>query len=183
MYVTSGIMLLRSQNIHFDGLRLEDVVYITEEMNADMIDTAVYPYDTLLNITGASLGRCAMVPPSIGRANVNQHVCIIRPLVQQCNPSFMAFMTSSRVIQYQVFASEEGTSREGISFEKIGNFKIALPPLDEQAEIASYLNEQTSRIDALEDKNQQSIETLQEYRSALISAAVTGQIDVREEVV
>jgi type I restriction enzyme S subunit len=59
---------------------------------------------------------------------------------------------------------------------------IAYPTRDEQRSIAFFLDRETARIDTLKDKIQHSIELLQEYRSALISAAVTGQIDVREEV-
>ena len=67
--------------------------------------------------------------------------------------------------------------------EKFGNLRIPWPPGNERGLIADFLDNETNRINDLKDKIQESIDTLQEYRSALISAAVTGQIDVREEVV
>ena len=64
---------------------------------------------------------------------------------------------------------------------QIGEIIIPLPPLPEQQAIARYLDRETGRIDALIEKIEASIERWQEYRSALITAAVTGKIDVREE--
>jgi type I restriction enzyme S subunit len=79
IYENEGIPLLRSQNIHFDALRLDDVAYISEEIHQNMIATEVHEGDVLFNITGASIGRCNYWPKDIGIANVNQHVCIVRP--------------------------------------------------------------------------------------------------------
>ena len=78
-YLDSGVPLLRSQNVHFEGLRLEDVAYIAKETHDEMNGTKLRARDVLLNITGASIGRCAFVPDGFGEGNVNQHVCILRP--------------------------------------------------------------------------------------------------------
>ncbi len=78
VYQESGVPFLRSQNIHDDGMRLDDVAYITHQMHAKMSGTAVRPDDLLLNITGGSIGRCCRVPTGFGDANVSQHVAIIR---------------------------------------------------------------------------------------------------------
>lgn len=79
VYQSSGIPLLRSQNIHFDGLRLDDVAYVDESVHESMENSKVLAGDVLLNITGASIGRCYFFDGTLGEANVNQHVCIIRP--------------------------------------------------------------------------------------------------------
>ena len=78
-YTESGIPFLRSQNIWNHDLELRDVAYIPAETHQKMSNTVVYPNDVLLNITGASLGRCAIYPDQLGEANVSQHVTIIRP--------------------------------------------------------------------------------------------------------
>ena len=67
--------------------------------------------------------------------------------------------------------------------EVIGNLAVTVPPIDEQTEIANYINRETFRLDTLISKTKRSIELLKERRSALITAAVTGQIDVRERAV
>ena len=68
-----------------------------------------------------------------------------------------------------------------INNEQIGSIKIALPPLPEQTAIAAYLDAKTAKLDALTAKVEEAIERLQEYRTALITAAVTGKIDIRQE--
>jgi type I restriction enzyme S subunit len=180
IYKNSGVMFLRSQNVHFEGLELEDVVYIGESIDYEMKSTRVLPEDILLNITGASLGRCCIVPPSFPRANVNQHVCILRPVAEKIDASFFHKTISSSSIQSQIFALENGSSREGINFSQIGDLVFAKPKdLTEQRAIAAHLDRETAKLDALAAKVRVAIERLAEYRSALISAAVTGKIDVR----
>jgi len=66
-----------------------------------------------------------------------------------------------------------------ISQGTIREFIIALPPLDEQAQILDFINTETAKFDTLTAEAQRAIALLQERRTALISAAVTGQIDVR----
>ena len=67
-----------------------------------------------------------------------------------------------------------------ISQNQIENIPVALPPLSEQQAIATYLDSETSKIDTRIAKRRKQIELLQEYKQALITAAVTGKIDVRE---
>lgn len=72
------------------------------------------------------------------------------------------------------------SAQPGIYLGALGNFCITLPSLEEQQAIAQFLDQQTNKIDTLITKTKTSIEKLKEYRTALISAAVTGKIDVRE---
>jgi type I restriction enzyme S subunit len=178
IYRNSGVIFLRSQNIHFDGLRLEDVVYIDDVIDKEMASTRVRPQDVLLNITGASLGRCSIVPSDFPAANVNQHVCIIRPIHKSIQPSFLLSAIASNTIQAQIFSSENGTSREGLTFSQIANLVLAVPSnLSEQQAIASFLDRETAKIDALIAKKERLIELLQEKRTAIISHALTKGLD------
>lgn len=77
-YLESGVPLLRNQNIHFEGLELDNVAYISGKTHSEMINSQLKARDVVLNITGASIGRCTFVPDDFGEGNVNQHVCIIR---------------------------------------------------------------------------------------------------------
>lgn len=181
-YVSSGVIFLRSQNVHFSGLRLDDVVYIPPEIDRDMASSRVHSLDVLLNITGASLGRCSLVPENFPPANVNQHVCIIRPYSDRLMPKLLNYALMSDYMQFQIFANEDGISREGLNFRAIGNMIVAVPPLAEQRAISEYLDRETARIDRLIGEIEESIALLQRQRTALISAAVTGKIDVREQV-
>jgi len=182
VYKDDGIPFLRSQNIHFDGLKLEDVVYINEEIHEDMISTAIKPNDVLLNITGASIGRTSLVPEDFPKANLNQHVCILRPRKENVSPDFLHLVVSSDLIQNQIFAFENGTSREGLNFLQVGSLLVSLPSLSEQKQIVRQVREYEERIFSLSTGIENQIEKLKEYRQSLISASVTGKIDVRDEV-
>ena len=98
VYTKDGIPFIRSQNVHFDGLHLEDVAYISQKIHDEMTSTKLCPYDVLLNITGASIGRCTYVPEKFGQGNVNQHVCIIRS-TDKLNSVFLAEFLSLPVMQ------------------------------------------------------------------------------------
>lgn len=78
VYQDSGIPLFRSQNVTNDGFLLDDIVYISEDIHNSMAGSRLKPNDVLLNITGASIGRCYYLPQDFREGNVNQHVCIIR---------------------------------------------------------------------------------------------------------
>jgi type I restriction enzyme S subunit len=174
IYSNFGVIFIRSQNVHFDGLKLDDVAYIDDSIDSQMASTRVFPFDILLNITGASLGRCSIVPDGFPPANVNQHVCIIRPIPNLINSKFLNQVISSNAVQRQIFSVEDGVSREGLSFFQIGNLIIILPKdIEEQKAIAHFLDRETNKLDNLIAKKERFIELLQEKRTALISHAVT----------
>lgn len=181
VYQQSGIPLLRSQNIHFDGLRLDDVAYITDEIHNDMSGSKVLSGDVLLNITGASIGRCYFVDDKLGEANVNQHVCIIRPL-KGFITKFIYFLLCSNIGQIQIDLEQTGGGREGLNFEALSSFVIPAVNEEEQTAIVQHIETKRSRIDAIISKFKRQIELLKEYRTALISEAVTGKIDVRNQI-
>ncbi len=174
VYVDSGVILLRSQNVHFDNLALGDVVFIDDDIDNEMSETRVFFGDVLLNITGASIGRCCVFDQANTRANVNQHVCIIRPA--NFVADFLAMFLASSVGQLQIDISQNGASREGLNFGDLGNFIVLTPPFSEQAKIAKTIQFQVDAIGEQSLRVLQSISILEEYRSAVIMAAVTGQI-------
>jgi len=180
IYLTEGIPLIRSQNVLFIGLVISDLVYITEEIDAEMLSSRVYPDDVLINITGASIGRCCVVPGHISHSNVNQHVCILRPNFRTIKSEYLNTVLASNVGQTQVFMNQEGISREGLTFEDIGNFLIPLPPKDEQEKSIQYIKNYSSLLSKLDLVTRNTIKLLQERRTSLITAAVTGQLKIKE---
>ena len=173
-------MLIRSQNVYDDGFRLDDVVYIDDGIDNIQANSRVFPNDILLNITGASIGRVSLVPSDFGKANVNQHVCIFRPKLKEIFPQYLYLLFCSRQGKAQIFSYETGISREGLNFQEAGNFNFAIPPVEEQKQIAEYLDQKTTQIDQQKAKIQEAIELLKEYRTSLITNAVTGKIDVSQ---
>ncbi|NAS89850.1 restriction endonuclease subunit S [ANME-1 cluster archaeon AG-394-G21] len=181
VYEEDGIPLLRSQNIHFDGLKLEDVAFIPEKIHKTMLNCVVKKHDVLINITGASIGRCSHVEDEFEKANVNQHVCIIRP--KNVYYKFLSYFLSSRLGQDQVFSIQMGSSKEGLNFEQLGNFIILVPLKQEQQKIANFLDKATSKIDKTIKKIEEKIKLLEEYKKSLIHHVVTGKVDVRKSEV
>ncbi|EIW17359.1 MULTISPECIES: restriction endonuclease subunit S [Pelosinus] len=181
VYQDDGVIFLRSQNVHDDGLRLEDVAYISEEIDCTMKGSRVQKGDVLLNITGASIGRSCLVPENMGSANANQHVCIIRGKDESVS-AWLAECCLSGLIKEQIEFAQNGAGREGLNFEQIANMVIAVPPEAERKEISDWLTTQREHLNSLINKTEQSIQLLKERRTALITAAVTGKIDLREVV-
>jgi type I restriction enzyme S subunit len=179
VYVQEGIMILRSQNVHDKGLRLDDVAYITDEADSAQAASRVLAGDVLLNITGASIGRTSIVPTPFPQANVNQHVCILRPVRDLVTSEYLHLLLCSRQAKDQISSLENGTSREGLNFTQVGGLLFAFPPVQEQVAIVLTLASKVEAIDRQSEKVLSVIERLVEYRSSVITNAVTGKIDVR----
>ncbi|WP_208451741.1 restriction endonuclease subunit S [Burkholderia anthina] len=176
VYQDSGVLFLRSQNVYESGLKLEEAAFITDEVDEEMKGSRVRPGDVLLNITGASIGRSCLVPNVFERANVNQHVCIIRS-EQPSIAKWMSLCFPSKAIQAQIDFSQNGAGREGLNFEQIGKMLVALPPVSEIDEISRLIDRETTRIDALVDKKTRFIELLREKRQSIVTHAVTKGLE------
>lgn len=147
VYAPHGIKFLREQNIHDDGLHLDGVAYITEETHMDKSGSHVEAKDILMNITGGSIGRNALVPDDFDTANVNQHVLIIR-LVNKELRHYLHYCFSAPVILNQMFKKQVG-DKPGLSATKVENFLIPLPPLEEQKRIVACVEELLAVCDKL----------------------------------
>ena len=180
IYSQTGIPFLRSQNVHFDGLRLEAVARISLEIHNSLAGTHVSPGDVLLNITGASIGRVCAVPDDFAKGNVNQHVCIIRPKQSYLFPLILASYLSTNMMQREIRSEQSGASREGLKLQSIRNFPVVIPPLSEQTAIVQYLQQALSDIITSTVNCHRQIKLMNEYRTRLTADVVTGQLDVRE---
>lgn len=178
IYVNSGVKFLRSQNVHFEGLNLSDVVYITKKIDEEMKGTRVYVGDVLLNITGASIGRCYYVDETLGEANVNQHVCIIRPM--KLSTVYLKYLLQSNVGQMQVRLLQTGGNREGLSAASIKAFFIFNIPQSEQTAIAQHLDQKYKEIDKLISVKKEKIEQLKAYKKSVIFEYVTGKKNIND---
>ena len=177
-YTDSGVIFLRSQNIYDCTLNLESPTYISSEVDATMKSTRVLPDDVLLNITGGSIGRCSIVPKTLGLANVNQHVCIIRTNPLIFLPKYMQYFWVSTLGHLAIDLYQTGGNREGMSADAIRNTPIPYAPLNEQKEIADYLDAKCAEIDKLIAKKEQLVKELESYKKSLIYEVVTGKREV-----
>ena len=176
VYTDEGIIFLRSQNVLNGKLSLDDVAYITEDINSTMKSTEVYPNDILLNITGASIGRSCCVPESFERANVNQHVCIIR-LNKNYNSNFVMNQIISSRVQKQINSFQAGGNREGLNFEQIKGMKISSTTLEEQEKIASFF----SLIDKKIELQTEKVEELKNYKKGIMQKIFSQELRFKDE--
>jgi type I restriction enzyme S subunit len=173
-YVVERIPLIRSQNVLWGKLSLQDVAYISAEQHAKMVGSTVQPMDVLLNITGASIGRACVVPLGTPEANVNQHVCILRPK-KDLTPQFLLAQLLSTEGQRQIDLFQAGGNREGLNYDQIRTLKFSLPPLPEQRKIADILStwdETLETLDAL-------IAAKTRQKQALMQHLLTGKTRVK----
>jgi type I restriction enzyme S subunit len=171
LFVQSGD-LTDSLEVDFQSCKR---VQIAEDAEASR--TRLAPGDVVVCITGAKTGNVAVVEGLPEDAYVNQHLCLIRPS-NKVHPSFLGLLLKSRCGQTHFALAQYGL-KQGLSLENVREAPVPCPPMQEQVQIVAYADEIRSRYLALEAESRGSIAMLKERRSALISAAVTGQIDVR----
>lgn len=111
VYTTTGPILIRSQNVYDDGLRLADVAHFSYETYSKR-GSHVEARDILLNITGASIGRCAIVPDPFVEADINQHVLILR-LLDYSPQAYLHLAITSPVVQDAIMEQQVGATKEG----------------------------------------------------------------------
>ena len=164
-YKLSGRPFVRSQNVGWGVLLLDEIVYIDEQTHASFDSTEIKPCDVLLNITGASIGRSAVADERIVGGNVNQHVCIIRTKPNELNSLFLNHFLISERGQKQIESFQAGGNRQGLNFAQIRSFTLPLPPaLSEQQRIASCLTSLDDQI-TLET---QKLEALKTHKKGLM---------------
>jgi len=160
------------------GLRLETAKRITTPRNAEGVRTRMQDGDVVVCITGANTGRVAVSGHLNQTVFVNQHLSLVRPLPERVLPKFLAtILASSPVKAY--FAVKQYGLKEGLSLTNVAEAPLCVPPLKEQQAIIAHLAVIERKMDRLEALTSDQVSVLQERRTALISAAVTGKIDVR----
>ncbi len=160
------------------GLNLDTAQRITPPQNAEGVRTRVEEGDVVVCITGAKTGRVAFVENLSQTIYVNQHLSLIRPVHELVLPRFLATMIASSAVK-AYFSVEQYGLKEGLSLSKIAEIPLCLPPISEQHNIVSHLTSSEMKMDRLESMAEAQVACLRERRMALISAAVTGKIDVR----
>ena len=138
-YVEKGYSFFREQNIYNDGIHEEGLVYITEELLKTRENSTVMPMDILLNITGGSIGRCALIPDDFTKGSINQHILIIRMIDPRLR-FYIHTCICSPFIQKYIKGNTVG-DKDGFSAGRCKNMLIPLPPLEEQRRIVSVINE------------------------------------------
>ena len=164
-YKRKGRPFVRSQNVGWGTLLLDDIVFLDELTHASFVSTEIKIGDVLLNITGASIGRSSVADARVAGGNVNQHVCIIRTKFDVLSPFFLNQFLLCQLGQQQIDSCQAGGNRQGLNFAQIRSFTIPLPPmLEEQKRIADCL----TALDDLIGAETQKLDTLKTHKKGLM---------------
>ena len=175
VYSDSGIKFIRSQNVYDDGLFLDDVAFISDEINKKKSGSIVRAKDILLNITGGSIGRSALVPDDFDIANVNQHVIIIR-LVDDGLRFFLHHVIISPYIQNQIISRQVGSGRGGLSAETLSTFLIPIPPVREQEDIRRKAESGLALVTQIAHDEDSIGELITKCKEYILDLAIRGQL-------
>jgi type I restriction enzyme S subunit len=179
--VPSGVFLVTAKNVRMGWIDYEcSQEFVADDEYAEIMRRGIPKRNDILFTTEAPLGNVALVD----REDIALAQRIIRfrmdPIHFDSRFTLSAMM--SDYFQSQLERLSTGSTAEGLKASKLPMLWLVSPPVYEQHAITAFLDRETTGIDALIAKVRDAIERLKELRTALISAAVTGRIDVREEV-
>lgn len=158
-YCQNGITLVRSLNIYDFVFELQNLAFINEAQAKKLNGVTIEKDDILLNITGASVGRCTIIPEYLLPARVNQHVSIIRCNKEIADAKFLLYCINSASYKDALMSiADSGATREALTKDDIEKFQVLLPSLPLQQRIASIL----FAYDNLIEVNNQRIKLLEE---------------------
>ncbi|MCQ2255505.1 MAG: restriction endonuclease subunit S [Bacteroidaceae bacterium] len=167
-----------AKDVHFSGIDTSDLkeMYFTEkEQNSYQVEIG----DMLIVEGGAGAGGCAIIEEPTPETMIQNSIMIVRGNKKMENKYICYFVRSIVEKGYIEMVSNVATIPH-FTKDKLGNTTISVPPIDEQEQIASFLDSQTSKIDSLISELKSQIEDLKSYKQSLITEAVTGQVDVRD---
>jgi type I restriction enzyme, S subunit len=153
--------------------------YITKEKYQELLSFTTYPGDVLLTTRG-TIGRCAILPEDAELGILHPCLMRIQPHPKKLLAEYLSLLIQDTfLLQIQLFLLSNATTIDVIYSDTMKRMIIPIPSINEQKEIIDYLRQEVGKIGTLIAKIETAIERLREYRSALISAAVTGKIQIK----
>ncbi|PEJ14299.1 restriction endonuclease subunit S [Bacillus toyonensis] len=177
-FINEGPYLVTGTDFNQGGVDWGKCYHITEERYMEAPEIQLQENDLLITKDG-TIGKLALIKDLPGRASLNSHLLVLRPLNNLYSTKYLYWYLSSNVFIKYVDLKKTGTTFYGLSQDSVERFLFALPSMEEQKQITSYLDEQTELLDLTISMVQDQIQKLKDYRQSLIYEAVTGKIDVR----
>jgi type I restriction enzyme S subunit len=169
-YSKNGDLFLRINNVGYNEMKLQDLIYVTAPNNAEAIRTEIKSGDILLSIT-ADLGRTCVIPDNFPKAFINQHLAILR-LKKEYEPFFVSQVLSSEFGKLQFKKLNKGGVKAGLNFDDIKSLEFINPPIKNQAKYKKMLAEVLKQSDEIIAINKKSDNLFQ----ALIQKAFKGEL-------
>jgi type I restriction enzyme S subunit len=177
--VETGIPIIKSGDCIPHKLRLERLHRTTPDIEAPFARARVAPGDIVYAIRG-SIGMAAIVPDELRGANLTQDAARIAPR-SKINSRWLLYAIQSHGTWSQLAAGVVGATVKGINIRDLKRPVLPAPPFSEQVSMAEHLDHSVGKMDRSRAAAEQGIDLLREYRQALITAAVTGNLDLSKE--
>ncbi|MDM1262540.1 restriction endonuclease subunit S [Acinetobacter indicus] len=178
-FVFEGIRFLKAENIGKKPIvNSSPEFFITENVDAQLARSRLQEHDVLVIIAGATTGLSSVLQKELLPANTNQAVSFIRPKETEY-AKWISYWLSTHFAQSLIWMGAVQAAQPNLSMENLGNIDITLPSVEEIKTTLDFIDTVLLKIDDLIEKNIKAIDFMQERRTALISSAVTGKIDVR----
>lgn len=173
-YKEEGISLIRSMNVHNNKFVYKDLAFIDDEQAKKLKNVIIEENDILLNITGASVARCCIVPSEIIPARVNQHVSIVRTKQDIIIPVFLCYQFTNDTYQRMLWniATSGGATREAITKQQVENLEVIVPPIELQNKFADFVKQ----VDKLKFEMENSLKELEDNFNSLMQKAFKGEL-------
>ncbi|MFC5460163.1 restriction endonuclease subunit S [Massilia niabensis] len=179
-FVDDGYPLASIREVQSRFVSLDTAKRTTRHFYEQLIEGGRKPLPgDLIFSRNATVGEVAQVNELHPPFAMGQDVCLLRPLYEDWSSDFMQAVIRSSIVVEQLKNIMVGSTFKRVNVEEIRNLQVPAPPPDEQAKIAEFIINETNRLDLLKTEAERAVNLLNERRSALITAAVTGQIDVR----
>ena len=183
-FCEEGIQVIRIGNLYKNKLSLErNPVYVSSKIAIKNKNFIIKKGDLILSLTG-TLGKrdygFSVLIEKEGSFLLNQRVAKLIPNKNKIDTMFLNFLMKSEPYLAQLYSLPSGTKQANLSNNDVLGIVCSFPPLKEQQKIANHLDQKTKQIDTLIAKSTKAIELLKERRVALVSAVVTGKVDVRD---
>ena len=178
-YVDEGVPCLRSLNVSRGAIDMENLVFISQSANELHRKSKIFAGDVVVVRTGQA-GTAAVVPEEFDGANCIDLLIVRRS--ERILPQFVYYYLNSRTAISQAAELSVGAIQAHYNTSTLAQLVVPEISMEEQRCIVTHLDRTTKEIDELIAKIRRAIGCLEEFRTALISAAVTGRIDVRESV-
>jgi type I restriction enzyme S subunit len=180
-YSDEGALFFRITNLTRDTIRpkLKSLQYVTPPRGSEGERSKISLGDLLISIT-ADLGSVCVADENLEGGYVSQHVALCRPNGEVFSTDWFGYAILSDASKFQLLESGYGGTKMQLSLPDLRELVLAKPPKCEQVEIANFLDDKLKRFTEILDQAVQQITLLKERRTALISAAVTGKIDLRD---
>ncbi len=176
--VDDGVPFVQTTNMTTGNFDLKELQRTSAEIAKLYPRSRLSGGEVLLGIR-ASIGAAHVVPATLMGANLSRGVARIVPNDRIVNRYLVSFLGTDAVSRYWQLCKQGSTFNE-VSIETVRELRVCVPPLQEQCEITRIVEDESECFDTLAAEAQKAIDLLQERRTALISAAVTGQIDVHK---